>query len=150
MGKSLFPIVAEWKCDNLENDFVVRAKYIEINQLSCKEHGKVFGDRTSCWKCATTDLLKEKVKLICLYVNKCGDFDKCAVILTRNTKLSWKWHRFNFGYNGRQMAISLKAFGSNLADMLASFEGFTTYAITEAELQVAYEKEQNNKILRQL
>jgi hypothetical protein len=147
MGKSIFPVVAEWKGDN---PFQVRAKLVELTELSCSEHGIQYGNRITCWKCGKSDLVKSKKKLISFYVNKVEDFDKAMASLTERTKLNWKWNRFAFP-NSRQVAYSLKAYGTDLANMLASFgDGFEVNQLSEAELNGAFEKEQNNKLLGEL
>jgi len=151
MGKSLFPIVAEWKCDNLENDFVVRAKYIQVKQLSCKEHGIQYGKRDTCWKCGTADLIKQDKKLICFYVNLKEYKTSVSDVLDKTTQ-NWKWDSTKVF--GRVVAVSLKTFSTDLTALLNSLkavEGFKVInQITEAELEEAWKKEQNNKLLRQL
>jgi len=149
MGKSIFPLVAEYRGGNPDFDFVVRAKYIQVKQLSCKEHGIQFGGRTTCWKCGTPDLIKENKRLICLYINMTEVKLKVSEILTEKTNLNWKWDSTKVF--GRVVAVSLKSFGTDLTNMLNSFgEGFKVNQITEAELEEAFKKEQNNKLLREL
>jgi hypothetical protein len=150
LGKSIFPLVAEYKGGNPDDDFIVRAKYIQVKQLSCKEHGIQFGGRQTCWKCGTPDLIKEDKRLICLYVNLMEVKLRVSEILTEKTTLNWKWNTTKSIY-GRVVGSSLKAFGTDLTKMLNSFgEGFKVNPITEAELEQAFKREQNNKILREL